>query len=129
MGQPPRPPRSGLAVKSQAHERDRLGCLGDQEPLVGERVVVLGQAYPAHLRLLGGGAGAKGDDLHALAGQVVVGVGLAVELLGALEPHVQGGPGLGGGPLDLPGGGEHLPRVIQEPRPQQGPTKLPLRPG
>ena len=53
--------------------------------------MVLGQAYPAHLRHLGGDAGAKGDDLHALAGQVTVDAGLAVELLGALEPHIQGG--------------------------------------
>jgi hypothetical protein len=90
--------------------------------------VILGQAHPAHLRHLGRGAGAKGDDLHALAGQPPVDVGFAVELLGPLEPHVQGGSRLGDGPFDLPSGGEHLPGVIEELRPQKGPTQLLLRP-
>src|SRR4029450_907098 len=57
-----------------------------------------------------------------------VATGLAVELLGPLEPHVQGRSRLGDGPLDLPSGGEHLPGVIEELRSQKGPTQLLLGP-
>jgi hypothetical protein len=111
----------------EADERDRLRLLGHQQPLVLDGGVVLGDRYPVQAGKVPRLPGAEGGHPHPGPDQVTVGRGLAVELGRPLEADEQGGVSAADGGLDLPGRGQHVAGVVQEPCAGQRPAaQLPL---